>query len=203
MAGLPLHYLPKILFFRRINDFFSFFWITLQYNLDFNVLANRAGSGQFRDGEDGSGAGGVGNDGKMNSGSGSDGSMWQFGMARRAKGDGRRTRVSFLLFWVIRDVNAVVACYFYQLFVSLEGPGNYFRTSFSANFGKIKLGVITEVRSGPSGTYKIWKNIKQSPLNYSDWEANESLDLLYWTDIVHYLNVDGRISKPKGNDLKK
>ncbi|XP_065216469.1 alpha-catulin isoform X2 [Planococcus citri] len=46
-----------------------------QYNLDFNVLANRAGSGQFRDGEDGSGAGGVGSDGKLNSGSGSDASM--------------------------------------------------------------------------------------------------------------------------------
>ncbi|KAL6953747.1 Alpha-catulin, partial [Sarracenia purpurea var. burkii] len=46
-----------------------------KYNLDFNVLANRAGSGQFRDGEDGSGAGGVGSDGKLNSGSGSDASM--------------------------------------------------------------------------------------------------------------------------------
>lgn len=27
-----------------------------------------------------------------------EGSMWQYGMARRAKGDARRTRVSFLLF---------------------------------------------------------------------------------------------------------
>ncbi|XKL59885.1 hypothetical protein PGB90_000901 [Kerria lacca] len=46
-----------------------------QYNLDFSVLANRAGNGQFRDGEDGSGAGGIGTDGKLNSGSGSDASM--------------------------------------------------------------------------------------------------------------------------------
>lgn len=78
------------------------FFLFFQYNLDFNVLANRAGREQFRDGDDGSGVGGVGSDGKMNSGSGSDASMWQFGMARRSKGDGRRTRVSFLLFWAIR-----------------------------------------------------------------------------------------------------
>lgn len=85
---------------RLILIFFSIF--IFQYNLDFNVLANRAGREQFRDGDDGSGVGGVGSDGKMNSGSGSDASMWQFGMARRSKGDGRRTRVSFLLFWAIR-----------------------------------------------------------------------------------------------------
>lgn len=84
------------------SNFLSVF--SPQYNLDFNVLfpSNRGGNGQFRDNDDGSGAGGVGTDGKMNSGAGSDGSMWQFGMARRGKKDGSRTRVSFLLFWVIR-----------------------------------------------------------------------------------------------------
>lgn len=45
---------------------------------------------------DGSGAGGDGS--KAGSAPGSDSSVWQFGMARRAKGDARRTRVSFLLF---------------------------------------------------------------------------------------------------------
>lgn len=88
-----------------IGVFFFFCLLSFypQYNLDFQGLSTR--SGAFGDrGEDGSGAGSGGEGGKMSGGSGSDGSMWQFGMGRRSKGDGRRTRVSFLLFWARANV---------------------------------------------------------------------------------------------------
>lgn len=70
------------------------FPIYLQYKLDFSGLSGRATAGCSRDDEGGSGAAG---DSKGATTS-SEGGIWQYGMARRAKGDARRTRVSFLLF---------------------------------------------------------------------------------------------------------
>lgn len=70
-----------------------------QYNIDLRGIgASRGSAGGDEDG--GGGGGGAGGDGKMGVGGGTDGSIWQMGMARRAKGDARRTRVSFLLFWI-------------------------------------------------------------------------------------------------------
>lgn len=69
--------------------------------MDFRGLSAHGSGSGYRGGEnagDGDGTG-VGADGiKSGSAPGSDPSVWQFGMARRAKGDTRRTRVSFLLF---------------------------------------------------------------------------------------------------------
>lgn len=88
-----------IIVYRTITSWSS---ASFQYNLDFRGLSARGAGGSPYRGGDGAGdgdGGGVGADGsKTGSAPGSDPSVWQFGMARRAKGDARRTRVSFLLF---------------------------------------------------------------------------------------------------------
>ena len=71
----------------------------MQYNLDFRGLSPR---GRSPRGDDDSAISGT-EGGKSSGGAGGDPSIWQFGMARRGKGDSRRTRVSFLLFWVTFD----------------------------------------------------------------------------------------------------
>jgi hypothetical protein len=73
--------------------------LSLQYNLDFRGLSPRGRNVTYgRDDDISSGATGM-EGGKYSSAPSSDPSIWQFGMARnRAKGDARRTRVSFLLF---------------------------------------------------------------------------------------------------------
>lgn len=86
-----------------------------QYNLDFRLASDRS-QGGYRDGEEGGSGGQGGDGGKMGAGPGTDGSMWQYGMARRGKGDARRTRVSFLLFWrVIRSHYCVTVTTIYVL----------------------------------------------------------------------------------------
>ena len=69
-----------------------------QYNLDLSGLSARGALGPPYREDDGSGAGAGADGAKGGGAAGSDPGIWQFGMARRAKGDSRRTRVSFLLF---------------------------------------------------------------------------------------------------------
>lgn len=79
------------------NLLLCLFWpvFEMQYNLDFRGLSPR---GRSPRGDDDSAISGT-EGGKSSGGAGGDPSIWQFGMARRGKGDSRRTRVSFLLFW--------------------------------------------------------------------------------------------------------
>jgi len=85
------------------NLFFCLFWsvFDVQYNLDFRGLSPR---GRSPRGDDDSAIATEG--GKSSGGAGGDPSIWQFGMARRGKGDSRRTRVSFLLFWASSTTSA-------------------------------------------------------------------------------------------------
>lgn len=69
--------------------------LQLQYKLNLTGITGGLSSGSVR-GDDNV-AGGMGD--SKGTTSSSEGSMWHYGMARRAKGDARRTRVSFLLFW--------------------------------------------------------------------------------------------------------
>lgn len=71
--------------------------MNLQYKLNLTGITGGLSSGSVR-GDDNV-AGGMGD--SKGTTSSSEGSMWHYGMARRAKGDARRTRVSFLLFWYI------------------------------------------------------------------------------------------------------
>lgn len=100
------------------------FCFILQYNLDFRGLSARGSGGSMRD-DEGSGSGAGGEGGKLGGSGGSEGSMWQFGMARRGKGDARRTRVSFLLFWASLP-NIRISVYQY-LFGSFQLPKQLFK----------------------------------------------------------------------------
>lgn len=64
--------------------------------MDFNSVTGGITAGNM--GADDCGGGAMDSKGTSNS---TEGSMWHYGMARRAKGDTRRTRVSFLLFWLL------------------------------------------------------------------------------------------------------